>query len=127
AAIPSEHPMSAQRTEAEELDTGGIAILSSVLMRTRRWKAAAIDARMRVVMIAATLLVIPDLVLEEQPLRASWHMVAVIGDWFIWLVFLVELLAILLFAEDWRSWLHSYPLAPAMLILTPPFAPPAIQ
>jgi hypothetical protein len=32
-------------------------------------------------MIVATLLVIPDLILEEQPLRASWHRVAVIGDW----------------------------------------------
>jgi voltage-gated potassium channel len=93
----------------------------------RRFEAAAIDAHLRVVMIVATLLVIPDLILEEQPLRASWHSVAVFGDWVIWLVFLVELAAILLLAKDWRTWLRSYPLAPAMLILTPPFAPAAIQ
>jgi hypothetical protein len=49
------------------------------------------------------------------------------ADWFIWLVFLVEFAAIIVFAEDWRAWLHRYPLAPAMLVLTPPFAPPAIQ
>jgi voltage-gated potassium channel len=65
--------------------------------------------------------------LEEQPLRASWHLVAIVGDWVIWLVFLVELAAILLFAKDWRMWLRRYPLAPAMLVLTPPFAPVAIQ
>lgn len=90
-------------------------------------QAASIDARMRAVMIIATLLVIPDLVLEEQPLRDSWHTVAVIGDWVIWLVFLVELAAIMLLAEDRRAWLRRYPLAPAMLILTPPFAPAALQ
>jgi len=93
----------------------------------RRLQAAAIDARMRAVMIAATLLVIPDLVLEEQPLRESWHTVAVIGDWAIWLVFLIELAAIMLLAEDRRAWLARYPLAPAMLILTPPFAPAGLQ
>jgi energy-converting hydrogenase Eha subunit A len=68
----------------------------------RRFEAA-IDARLRVVMIVATLLAIPDLILEEQPLRASWHSGAVIGDSIIWLVFLVELAAILLLANDWRT------------------------
>jgi voltage-gated potassium channel len=94
---------------------------------TRRWEATAIDARMRAVMIVATLLVIPDLILEEQPLRTSWHRVAVVGDWFIWAVFLVEFAAIMVLAKDRRSWLRRYPLASAMLILTPPFAPAAVQ
>jgi voltage-gated potassium channel len=79
------------------------------------------------VMITATLLVIPDLILEEQPLRASWHTVAMIGDWIIWLVFVAEFAAILILAKDWQSWLRKYPLAPAMLVFTPPFAPAALQ
>ena len=78
-------------------------------------------------MIVATLLVIPDLILEEQPLRHSWHDVAVAGDWLIWLVFLAEFVAVMCFATDRREWLQRFPLAPAMLILTPPFSPPAIQ
>ena len=101
--------------------------LSATLVQTRRMQAASINARMRAVMITATLLVIPDLILEEQPLRASWHTVAVIGDWVIWLVFLVEFAAILVLAQDWRAWLGRYPLAPAMLVLTPPFPPAALQ
>ena len=78
-------------------------------------------------MIAATLLVIPDLIMEEQPLRGSWHRAAQYGDWLIWLVFLTEFAAIMMFAVDRRSWLRNYPLAVAMLVLTPPFAPAAIQ
>lgn len=94
---------------------------------TRRWEAASVDTRMRVPMIVATLLVIPDLIMEEQPLSGSWHVAAQISDWLICLVFLVELAAIMLFAVDRRSWLRRYPLAIAMLVLTPPFAPAAIQ
>lgn len=119
--------MSIQPTNMQDLETQRSGGFSAVLKQTRRWEAAAIDERLRAVMITATLLVIPDLILEEQPLRATWHNVALAADWFIWLVFLVEFAAIIVFAEDWRAWLHSYPLAPAMLVLTPPFAPPAIQ
>jgi voltage-gated potassium channel len=111
----------------ERIDAETVSRLWSGGLWARRWKAQAIEARLRVLMIAATVLVIPDLVLEEQPLRGSWHLTAQIGDWLIWLVFLVEAASILLFAADWRSWLRSYPLAVAMLILTPPFAPAAVQ
>jgi voltage-gated potassium channel len=119
--------LSTEEPQIQRLDSAHAADYAAGRAWTRRWEAAAIDARMRAVMIVATLLVIPDLILEEQPLRASWHRVAVIGDWVIWLVFLVELVAIMAFARDWRSWLRRYPLAPAMLILTPPFAPAAVQ
>jgi voltage-gated potassium channel len=119
--------LSTEETQIQRLDSAHPADYATSGTWTRRWEAAAIDARLRGVMIAATLLVIPDLILEEQPLRASWHQVAVISDWIIWLVFLVEFAAIMMLAKDWRSWLRSYPLAPAMLILTPPFAPAALQ
>lgn len=122
--------MSTEETQIQQLDSahaGDYATYATRGVWARRWEAAAIDARLRAVMIVATLLVIPDLILEEQPLRASWHQVAVISDWVIWLVFLVEFLAIMTCARDWRSWLRKYPLAPAMLILTPPFAPAAVQ
>jgi voltage-gated potassium channel len=92
-----------------------------------RLTAEAVEARFRVLMIAAALLVIPDLILEEQPLRAQWHEVAVIGDWAIWLVFAVEFLAVMFLAHDRRVWLRHNPLAVAMLVLTPPFAPASLQ
>lgn len=106
----------------------GIAPDSAIArLFARRWEADAIESRLRALMITATLLVIPDLVLEEQPLRGSWHLAAQMGDWLIWLVFLGEFGAIMPFATDWRSWLRRSPLAVSMLILTPPFAPAAVQ
>jgi voltage-gated potassium channel len=96
-------------------------------MRLRRTTAAAVDARLRIPLTIAALLVIPDLVIEEQPLRQSWHTVAVVGNWAIWSAFLIEFVAIALLAEDWRRWMRQFPLALPMLILTPPFAPAALQ
>jgi voltage-gated potassium channel len=98
-----------------------------MLMRLHRTTAAAVDARLRIPLTIAALLVIPDLILQEQPLSHAWHTVAVIGDWAIWLAFFVEFAAIVLLAEDWRSWLRRFPLALPMLVLTPPFAPAALQ
>jgi voltage-gated potassium channel len=96
-------------------------------MRFRSSTAAAVDARLRIPLAVAALLVIPDLILEEQPLRETWHTVAVIGNWAIWLAFFVEFVAILTLASDWRAWMRKYPLALPMLLLTPPFAPGPIQ
>jgi voltage-gated potassium channel len=96
-------------------------------MRLHSTTAAAVDARLRIPLTIAALLVIPDLILQEQPLTHTWHTVAVLGDWVIWLAFLVELVAIVLLARDWRSWMRRFPLALAMIVLTPPFAPAAIQ
>jgi voltage-gated potassium channel len=96
-------------------------------MRFRGSTAAAVDARLRIPLAIAALLVIPDLILEEQPLRETWHTVAVIANWTIWLAFFVEFVAIMTLASDWRAWMRKYPLALPMLILTPPFAPGAIQ
>jgi voltage-gated potassium channel len=96
-------------------------------MRFRRSTAAVVDARLRIPLAIAALLVIPDLILEEQPLRESWHVVAVVVNWAIWLAFFAEFAAVLLLASDWRAWMRKYPLALPMLILTPPFAPGPIQ
>jgi voltage-gated potassium channel len=119
--------MSIEQIEAGQVHSESASSLSAVLRRTRRLDAATIDRRMSTVMITATLLVIPVLVLEAQPLGAPWHTFAVVGDWLIWLIFLVELAAIIVLAEDWRSWLRAYPLAPALIVLTPPFAPAGLQ
>jgi voltage-gated potassium channel len=96
-------------------------------MRFRSSTAAAVDARLRIPLAIAALLVIPDLILEEQPLHETWHTVAVVANWAIWLAFFAEFLAIVLLASDSRAWMRRYPLALPMLILTPPFAPGAIQ
>jgi len=116
-----------EQGSAKHLAQEGQGSLVSGHLWKRTWEASAIEKRLRGAMIAATLLVIPDLIMEEQPLRGSWHRAAQLGDWLIWLVFLLEFAAVMMFAVDRRSWLRSYPLAVAMLVFTPPFAPAAIQ
>jgi voltage-gated potassium channel len=119
--------MSIEQIEAGRINSERASSLPAVLRRTRRSDAATIDGRMSAVMITATLLVIPVLVLEAQPLGAPWQTFAVVGDWLIWFVFLAEFAAIMVRAKDWRSWLRAYPLAPALIVLTPPFAPAGLQ
>lgn len=119
--------MSIEQTEAGQVDSERASSISVVLRRARSLDADTIDGRMSVVMITATLLVIPVLVLEAHPLGAPWHTLAVLGDWLIWLVFIAEFAAIIVLAKDWRAWLRAYPLAPALIILTPPFAPAGLQ
>jgi len=117
----------AEPNNAQHLDVNSTTSFWNGRLWAREMEASAIEARLRGLMIAATLLVIPDLIMEEQPLQGSWHRLAQYGDWLIWLVFLIEFAAIMMFAADRRSWLRNYPLAVAMLVLTPPFAPATIQ
>jgi voltage-gated potassium channel len=94
---------------------------------SQRLSATEIDRRLRVPILIAAALVIPDLVLEQQPLAADWHTVAVIGDWAVWLVFVLEFALVMTLAHDRRAWLARYPLAPLVIVLTPPFAPAVVQ
>jgi voltage-gated potassium channel len=82
-------------------------------------EAEALERLWRWPMTVATLLVIPDLLMSGP--------VATALDWVIWLVFAGELLSIAFLAEDGGAWLKKNPLAVAVMVLTPPVAPPAMQ
>lgn len=119
--------MSIEHSDSPPGERPRMTALAGLLRRTRRTQADRVEQRLSIVMIIATLLVIPVLVLEVQPLGEPWHTITAFGDWVIWLVFVVEFAAIILLAHDWRTWLRKYPLAPALIVLTPPFAPASIQ
>lgn len=89
--------------------------------------ANSVEALFKWPIVVAAFLVIPDLILDEQPLTAHWHEVAAVVDWAIWLVFALEFAAVLTFAQDRRSWLRRNPIVMVMLVLTPPFAPGSFQ
>ena len=91
--------------------------------RQERWAE-----RFSIPMIVAALLVVPALVIEESgSADAGLRNVADVMNWVIWVAFAAEFLVLLALAPDRRAWLRRHPLDAAILILTPPFGPAAIQ
>lgn len=89
--------------------------------------AEAVEKRLSVPMLAVAALVIPALVLENSAARAPWPGIAATLNWVIWVAFAAELVVLLRVAPDRARWLRAHPLAVAIVILTPPFGPAAIQ
>jgi voltage-gated potassium channel len=78
-----------------------------------------------IVTIAAAL-VVPSVYLESET-HGTWHVLGATLDWLIWIAFAFEfVVALATTSERWR-WLRSHPLEVAIVFLTPPFAPAAIQ
>jgi hypothetical protein len=95
-------------------------------------RSERMERRFRVPIIIAALLVIPVLILQSitihgGALPAPWSILADVGNWVIWLTFLTETVAMLAVVSDRRAWLRGHVLDVAIVILTPPVAPAAIQ
>lgn len=73
-------------------------------------------------LIVVTLLVVPVLILQGSDVGKPWRTIADVGDWVIWLAFLVELVVMLAVVPDRKRWLAAHPLDVAIVVLTPPFA-----
>jgi voltage-gated potassium channel len=78
-------------------------------------------------LIVAALAVIPVLVLEETAHHGPLVIVAEALDWAIWGAFAAELVVLLARASDRREWLWKHPFDVAIVLLTPPFLPGALQ
>ncbi|MBO9534537.1 MAG: two pore domain potassium channel family protein [Solirubrobacteraceae bacterium] len=89
--------------------------------RAARWKSA-----FEWPTIAAAILVIPALALEQSAAE-PWNDVASALNWVIWLVFAAELVAMLAVSERRGRYLREHPLDVAIVLLTPPFLPAALQ
>jgi len=96
-------------------------------MKRSAARAEAVEKRLSVPMLAVAALVIPALILENSATPAPWPTVAAALNWIIWIAFAAELVVILRLAPDRAHWLRTHPLAVAVVILTPPFGPAAIQ
>ena len=78
-------------------------------------------------LIAAAILVIPTIALEQSDVEEPWDTVATVLNWTIWIAFAAELFTMLaLVPERWR-YLRDHPLDVAIVILTPPFLPASLQ
>lgn len=78
-----------------------------------------------VVTIAAAL-VVPSVYLESET-HGTWHAIGTTLDWLIWFAFAVEFVVVLTTTSERMRWLRSHPLEVAIVFLTPPFAPAALQ
>src|SRR5688572_100976 len=101
---------------------------------TRGGEARRMDARSERIaqrlepfLIAATLLVVPVLIVQHSDVVEPWDTVAVVADWVIWLAFVAELVIMLAVVPSRRQWLKSHPLDVAIVIFTPPFASALVQ
>jgi voltage-gated potassium channel len=77
--------------------------------------------------IAATLLVIPVMILQGIGADEPWETIAYISDWAIWLVFLAEVAAMLVVSEDRWEWVRHNPLDVLIVVLTPPVTPRVLE
>ena len=84
-------------------------------------RAAELERRLEPVTIAAAIFTIPFLILEGQPTPSTWSTVGFVGDYAIWVVFLVEAIAMFALADSRRKWIVDHPLEVAIVVLTPPF------
>ncbi len=78
-------------------------------------------------LIAAALLVIPTIAVEQSELGDPWPKIAAGVNWMIWLAFLAEAVTMLCVVPSRRRWLREHPLEIAIVVLTPPFLPSLLQ
>jgi voltage-gated potassium channel len=84
-------------------------------------------ARLEIPLLLASVLTIPAIAIEESSLGQPWNTIALVLDWVIWLAFVGEAAAMLAVVDDRKRWLREHPLDLAIVVLTPPFLPPALQ
>ena len=93
----------------------------------RAQRAARVQRRFDPPLLAAALLVIPALIIEEGSLASPWTDVASVLNWAIWLAFFGEAVVMLAIVPNRWRWVKSHPLDVAIVVLTPPFMPAALQ
>ena len=72
------------------------------------------------VVLAATLSLIPILIIEADTTSDGWRTFATVANWIIWAIFATELVAVLVFAKRKRAALRAHWLDVAIVVLTIP-------
>ena len=90
-------------------------------------RAAAIGKRFEFPILAAAILVVPVIFIEQSHAGHHWKVVAAAANWVIWLAFALELGVMLIVTPNRRAWLRSHPLEVAVVLLAPPFFPASLQ
>jgi voltage-gated potassium channel len=78
------------------------------------------------VVLAATLALIPVLIVEADAKSDGWQMFAYVANWAIWAVFAVELVAVLVVARRKKAALRAHWLDAAIVVVTIPLLGPLL-
>jgi len=84
-------------------------------------------ARLELPVLAAVLLTIPVLIVHSLDLEGIGGTIVDVLNWALWSVFLAELLIMIRLSPNDREWLRRNKLDVAIVVLTPPFLPDALQ
>lgn len=84
-------------------------------------RATRAERRLELPVLAAALLVVPVIVIEESSFGEPWETIGVVLNWASWLTFLAEAVVMLSVVRDRRAWLRRHPIEIAVVVLTPPF------
>jgi voltage-gated potassium channel len=112
-----------QLREGESLD----AILDPAADITLDERSRRVSKRFEWPMLFFSALVVPAIALENSNLRDPWPSVWSVLNWTIWSAFVVELVVMLIVVPDRTKYLRRHPLDVVIVLLTPPFLPPAVQ
>jgi voltage-gated potassium channel len=89
-------------------------------MRWQQDGSGRVHTPLEPVVLAATLALVPVLIIETDATSGSWQQVALVANWVIWAFFVAELAAVLVFAPRKRAALRAHWLDVAIVVLTIP-------
>lgn len=90
-------------------------------------RADELERRLSIPLLAAAVLTIPAIAMEQWDAAEPWETLGVVLNWVIWLAFLGEAVAMLSVVDDRWRWVRDHPLEVAVVLLTPPFLPASLQ
>ena len=90
-------------------------------------RSREVERRLEPPLLAFALLTIPAIALDTPGVAEPWKSIGIALNWSIWLAFVAEVVIMLRVVPDRGQWLGDHPLDLAIVILTPPFLPPALQ
>jgi voltage-gated potassium channel len=90
-------------------------------------RSERIARRFDLPMLAAALLVVPVVAIEQSSLGEGWQSIASVLNWAIWLAFAAEVLVMLTVVPDKWRWVREHPLEVFIVLVTPPFIPAGLQ
>ena len=95
-------------------------------MRWEQDESGRVHTPFEPIVLAATLALIPVLILEADATSERWQQFAVVANWVIWAIFAIELTAVLVVAKRKMAALRAHWLDTAIVVLTIPLVTEAL-
>jgi voltage-gated potassium channel len=90
-------------------------------------RAREVETRFEPLVLAAALLVVPVIVIEESSLGHGYRVAAAVANWLIWIVFASEFAATTFTADRRWAWVRGHIFELVIVVATLPFYPASLQ